>query len=278
MLRAIPKSLKSQATFSIKQGTIFRHSCASYFYVEQGKLTYCLSKDSPTWLSVNARTGIIWGKAPSVYTAKTYPVKVIAKNVAGSAEWLFYLTVTRDGFAHAVDAVIQQYIDRKHKRELEEAYRPELLEYIYAYLEQSDNPDAFFAQLKEAAAKLGVAVDEKPTYKDFAKIVKIMMPDAQAILTAELPATSPLTNAQVSVFDLQNLFRQGSQPSGALAGPVFNYFAAPTRHIWSAQVKNILNTAVISVIEQQQRQQRQVDPVPERDRQRVTQPTTHKPS
>jgi hypothetical protein len=254
VLVAVPRSLKTQATFTIKQGTVFRHSAAPYFFVEQGKLTYALTKGSPNWLSIHPQTGVVWGKAPMVYTAKNYNVTVVGSNTIGSAEWVFFLTVTRDNFNHEVDAVIQRYQEQKNRQRLEAYYTPELLEYIFAFFEQHEpkQREEFFKLLHEKAKEFGIEVSDKPIYKDFAKVAKAINPDVQSLLVAELGTNSPLPHAQVSPHDLQNLFRQGSQPTGALAGPVFNYFGAPTQQVLSLAIKTIFNASILAVMERQQ--------------------------
>lgn len=257
MLHTAPKVLKTQATFTIKQGTVFRHAIAPYFYVEQGKLTYEL-KDSPNWLSINSQTGSIIGKAPLVYTAKTYQVTVIARNFAGNAEWTFYITVTREDFSHQVDAVIQRYLDNKAQQQKEASYVPQLLEYLYQYFMQlKEHQEEFLALLREKAKEKGMTLKAKPTYQDFAKVITAINPEINRQLGAELPPNSSLPHAPVSANDLQNLFRQGSQQLGVHPVPVFNYFAAPTQHVWSVHVKNILNAATVAVMERQQANQRQ---------------------
>ncbi len=260
MLQVAPKSLKTQATFTIKQGTVFRHSVAPYFFVEQGKVNYSLVKDSPNWLSIHPQTGVVWGKAPMVYTAKTFQVTAAAGNNAGVAEWTFFLTVTRENFSHQVDAVIQRYQEQKNRQRLDAYYTPDPLEYIYAFFEQHEpqQREEFFALLQQKAKELSITIGDKPSYQDFAKVVKAINPDAQSLLLAELGVNSPLPRVQVSSHDLQNLFRQGSQPTGALAGPVFNYFGAPTQQVLSLAVKTIFNASILAVIERQQANQRKL--------------------
>jgi hypothetical protein len=265
VLQAAPKSLRTQATFTIKQGTVFRHSAAPYFFVEQGKLSYSLVKEPPNWLSIHPQTGVVWGKAPMVYTAKTFQVTVAASNNAGSAEWAFFLTVTRENFNHEVDAVIQRYQEQKNLQRLEAYYTPDLLEYIYAFFEQHEphQREEFLALLQEKAKGLGVAISDKPSYQDFAKVIKAINPDAQNLLLAELGTNSPLPRVQISSHDLQNLFRQGSQPSGALAGPIFNYFGAPTQQVLSLAIKTIFNASILAVIDRQQANQQKLANVPQ---------------
>lgn|GEM_PF-2140661 len=254
MLLTMPKSLKTEANFTIKQGAVFRHPTANYFYVENGKLSYSLVKNSPNWLSIHPQTGVVWGKAPSVYTAKNYYATVAASNNAGSAEWSFFITVTRETFDHQIDAIAQRYQDQKNRQRLEAYYTPELLEYIFAFFAQHEpqQRDEFFELLHKKAKELGIAMAEKPDYQDFAKVIKAINPTINAQLLAELPANSPLPHAQVSTHDLQNLFRQGSQPAGALAGPVFNYFGAPTQRVLSLAIQTIFNASILAVINRQQ--------------------------
>lgn len=278
MLKTAPKSLKSQATFTIKQGTVFRHSVVPYFFVERGKVSYSLVKDSPHWLSIHPQKGVVWGKAPMVYTAKTFQVIVAASNNAGVAQWTFFLTVTRENFNHQVDAVIQRYQEQKHRQHLDAYYTPDLLEYIYAFFEQHEpqQREEFFALLQQKAKELRIAIADKPCYQDFAKVVKAINPDAQSLLLAEVGKDSPLPRVQVSAHDLQNLFRQGSQPTGALSGPIFNYFGAPTQQVLSLAVKTIFNASILAVIERQQaNQQKLANNIPQATSKAV--PSTPKP-
>jgi hypothetical protein len=248
-----PKSLRTPATFTIKQGTVFSHTTAPYFHVEQGRLSFALAKSSPGWLSINSTNGTVIGKAPAVYTAKTFHVTVNASNNVGMAEWSFYLTVTREKFDHKVDAVIQRYFENKHQQRLEEYYTPELLEYIYAYLEQHHKAE-FLEQLRQKATEFGMILSQQPSYEEFAKLVKLINPQVQEQLAKELPSDSPLPHAQVLHSDLQNLFRQGSQPLGVHAIPIFNYLAAPAQHVWAVHIKTIFNAAAVSLMQRQQAQ------------------------
>lgn len=221
------------------------------FIPREGDVQYELVGNQPSWLMLDATTGVLTGLSPAVQRKQQFLVTLRAFNPQGEAIQRFFIDVVSEEFFESYHRCLLELTLRK------QIYFPfdhhslshDLLEYIFEYFNQSDALD-FFDLLHEKAEDLGLEVKEKADYADFKKVVNELNPDVdmEQQLRENYGKLDPLIFAELSNKDFRNLFRQGGQPQGAIPIAIWNYLSAPDQHVWSA-MHNVLDSAAEQVYE-----------------------------
>lgn len=102
--------------------------------------------------------------------------------------------------------------------------------------------------LYEESKKQGKNVGKQPSIKDAKNVINTMNPNIEKHLRAQCQDLISLTSVELTKHEFINLFRQGSQPTGAIVPVVFNYLAAPNPHNFS-HTRNVLDAAALKIID-----------------------------
>jgi hypothetical protein len=244
-----PRILRIIATKIVRRGKFFRFSVRKTFEPQTSSMQYELVGEIPKWLNIDTRSGIVSGKAPMVLHDQQYLVMVSASNETGSIQQRFSIKVVCTDIVEEMAHRLMEMLSLSHQLYPfpdENPNKPSLLAYIYEYFVNSDEKNVFLQLLQEHAEKLGIVLSAELSFRDFKKIVTALSANIEQILLTAIDANLLQTLAELDNVDFHRLFRQGSQPLGAIAIPVWNYLAAPDRYNFSA-VGNVLDSAAEAV-------------------------------
>lgn len=232
----------------ILQYTAFSFSIAKGFAGEVS--TYQLANNPLNWLHINKTTGIIYGVTPKVPCDQQYLIEITAANTQGNTRNFFILKILKENFIeHITQPLLTLKLIRKHWHLEDPQKQPhlrKLLEFIYAYFQQSPHKDSFNALWKSKDTKSAHTTH----YKDFETVITKINPTIEKQLEEELRAHSPhehwLMEVELTHNEMANLFREGGQPLGITPFPVWNYLGMTSYHNWS-EVHTILHMAVHAI-------------------------------
>lgn len=274
MTDTTPKIRKFIGQKLVRQKQSFDFSVKRAFSPSDGSLRFELIEEPPTWLSIDKRTGIISGFAPPVVRGSQHLLAVKASNQDGEVVQHIFLKIVAGQITKDFMHQLQDFLNKKYhgyyQFDPNHPYMHELLEHIYEYFKNSDNPELFLEQLEQNAEKCGIALGEEVTYNDFKEVVttmdskiekkmqKHLESAKQAALAGgdlaqlkEADACNVAAMAELNNQDFRNKFRQGSQPLGVHAIPVWDYLATPDLHNWSS-VGNVLDSSGEAIVASRQ--------------------------
>lgn len=235
----------------VRQKQPFRFSIKQGFWPLDGSLRFELIGEYPHWLTIDIRTGVISGFAPPTIFDRQHLLAVKAYNEYGEEIQHFFLKVVATDVIEDMANRLKLILTPKYKHYRFGSMHPYVhdpLEYIFEYFMNSDNPELFLAKLKENADKLKIRLSDKITYDDFKKVAKTMTPEIEKEIQKILGAEHIATVAELNNVDFHRMFRQGSQPLGAHAIPVWDYLGTPDQHNLS-EVRTVLDSSAEAIIE-----------------------------
>lgn len=240
------KSLIKTRHFRAKK--VFRLPIAEAFSPLDGSLCYSFINETPTWVTLDRKSGVISGLAPSIARSRKFLLTVRVENDFGEVMQSFFIKILAEDFIEDFSQRLQLMLSIRNRRRFADlhAVRHSMLEYLYEVLINGDDREHFIELFNEQAKKHQITVSEEPTREEFVKVAKASDPEIEQKIRKQMNNQHVLHKAELTNIEMRNLFRQGSQPLGMIARPVWNYLGAPDRHNWSA-VSNVLDAAAESV-------------------------------
>lgn len=215
---------RAMPPFFIAHKKRFAFLLKPYFHPQKGVVFSREGNDLPAWLNIS-KNGRLFGGVPTLPQDEIIRFAVRAENEYGSARQECLLIVsTMEPFD------LEQAMET-HKKTVAGLSgiltgSRDLLEYIYEYIKQYE-AEQFQAMLEQRARELGVDTKKHLTYEDFRAIMLAVSPNIDQDLQAILSDRSKNLLEPISQEDFRNAVRQGSQPTGSIAIPVWNYLGAP---------------------------------------------------
>jgi hypothetical protein len=252
MVVKTPRIQKLLGEQAVRQKQVFSFSVKRAFWPRDGSLRFELIGQPPHWITIDTRTGVISGFAPPTVYDRQHLLTVKAYNEYGEESQHFFLRVVATDVVEDMAHRLQLMLNKKYKNYYRfgamHPYVHDSLEYIFEYFMNSDNPELFLAKLKENAKKHNIDLGEEISYEDFKKVAKAIDSQIEKKIQTALGDQHIAALAELSNAEFVNLFRQGSQPLGVHAIPVWNYLAAADRHNFSS-VSNVLDASAEAIVE-----------------------------
>ena len=250
-----PTLIKPIKSLAVKQGTAFSFDVHAYFSGDK-PLVFLLIGASPSWLSMDSATGVVSGEAPVVAHNVQYLVTVKVSNPEGEAVEHFLLTVSMEDFITSMTSAVLNLVRTKEQHIIDHHRSArEILEYIFNYYRESKEWGIFEGLIREEASRMNIRVSNPIRYEEYREVVLAGQATIEEELREQLGEEHLLIEAEMSNDEMENLFRQGSQPTGVYSREVWNYLGAPSLHHLS-RVKTVLHLAAEAVIEQFERAQK----------------------
>jgi len=227
---------------------VFRHDISHAFSPSDGTLRYQFINSIPSWVTVDTLTGVISGMAPGIARSRKFLLTIQAENSDGIATQSFFIKILASNFIDDFSERLQYMYSLKNRKLFSDthAIRHSMLEFLYECLMNSDERLDFIELTKEHAEEKNITISDEPNYEEFKSVVDAYDKTVEQKIQKQLPSKHALLQAELTNIEMRNLFRQGSQPTGAEARPVWNYLAAPDRYNWSS-VYNVLDQAALEV-------------------------------
>ena len=243
-----PILLKPIKSLTVKQRMALSIDVHTYFSGDT--LTFSLVGASPRWLFIESTTGIISGETPAIVHTVQYLVKIKASNPEGDVIAHFLLKVSTEDFITSMTSAILNLTRTKTQNILDHHRSThEILEYIFNYYRLSKEWKIFEGLIREEASHMNIRVANPISYAEYREIVLAKNPTIESTLHEQLDEDHLLIDAEMQNDEMENLFRQGSQPQGSYPRQVWNYLGAPSLYNLS-HVKTVLRQAAEAVIEQ----------------------------
>ncbi len=227
---------------------VFRMATQDAFAPLDGSLNFSLIQDPPTWITIDRKTGVIAGVAPSLSRSRKYLLTLEVENDYGIVTQSFFIKILAADFIEDFSERLQFILSLKNRKRFADlhAIPHGMLEYLYSVLMHCEDRENFIKLLHENAEKKHILVSDEPTYEEFAEVATAYHHDIEQTIRQQISDEHLLHHAELTNNELHNLFRQGSQPLGMISRPIWNYLAAPDRHNWSS-VSTVLDAAAEAV-------------------------------
>lgn len=247
-----PQIIHDVQNYKIVRERSFSIPIAEIFSPHDGTLKFYLKNAALPWLHLDQNKGILYGIAPKVPYTKYFKFTLTASNEMGFVTKSFILIVVDTEVVETMPQTLELILSlRKHDYGYIHLhpYTPTLLEYIYYFYQQPEYLQNFIDSVHEAAQKNGLVISDKVSFHEFDSVLKSINPEIEKALLQLMEEDRLLTEETLNNEELQNLFREGSQPQGAITIPVWNYCGNPSLFNWPEwQVfSNVLHAAADAV-------------------------------
>lgn len=238
-----PSILKPVPLHTVLENHAFKFKVNQFFSPDDGSLKYQLLYPKVDWLHVDRENSDVFGTAPAVPFDTRYRIKLLISNEYGYVIHQFYLKVICTEAIENISRKLEAILSLRHSKFSESHIHPltpDLLEYIYMFLQLPEYKDDFMASLHQQAAEANVKLPQKVTYKDFHHFVHQVNPNIDTKLQDFVYPDDPLLQKRLSEDEFMTLFREGGKQLGTITIPVWNYYGAVEIHNWSS-IGTILN-------------------------------------
>lgn len=244
--KPLVKSLIKTHHFRAKR--VFRLNITQSFSPLDGSLRYSFINDIPHWVTIDRKTGVVSGMAPGLTRSRKFLLTVRVENDYGVVMQSFFIKILAEDFIEDFSHRLQNMLSVRNRKRFSniQAIRHGMLEYLYEMLMNGDDIENFIELTHEHAEKKNISISDEPSFEEFAAVAKAYDKQIEQKIRKQMAKQHILLNAELTNIEMRNLFRQGSQPMGMIARPVWNYLGAPDRHNWS-QVSNVLDAAAEAV-------------------------------
>ena len=268
-----PAIIHDVQSYTIVQHRTFSIKIAELFEPKDGTLEFYLKDTAPDWLNMDKHVGILYGVGPTVPYNKRFKVTLTALNEMGHVTKSFIIVVLDTDVVETIHHTLENILSLRKQdygySHLALYTRP-LSEYLYTFLEQEQYQKEFERSVHDAAKAKGIELaHEKISYHDFKSVMEAINPDFEDALKAYAGKDNSIIMLKLNNHQLRNLFRQGSQPTGTVAIPVWNHFGSPDLHNWPDfnPISNVLDAASDAVKRfEAYREQHQHDPKSQKQR------------
>ncbi len=202
------------------------------------------------WLQISP-TGLVSGRSPETKVLLQFWITLDVNQGTESIRTGFLLQVVP--LQTPTMTIPRIPIPMLHPIDPNMPHTRDLLDYIFHYFDAYAQEE-WRAILKKEASKRGLLLNQVIDTYAFKTLIDQINPLAEIQLREKSQTLLALTLAELRSEEFINLFRQGSQPLGAVPIIVFNYLAAPDLHNYS-HVKNVLDFAADELIELMERNQ-----------------------
>lgn len=246
-------------SYTIVQHRTFSIKISELFEPKDGSLEFYLKATAPDWLKIDRYKGILYGVGPTVPYNKSFKVTLTALNEMGHVTKSFIIVVLDTDVVETMPHTLENILSMR-KQDYGYSHlalhTPPLSEYLYEFFEQEKYQKEFERSVFEAAKEKGIELaHDKVTYHDFKSVMDAINPEFEDVLRNYVGEDNALTMAELNNHQLRNLIREGSQPTGVIAVPVWNHFGSPDLHNWSNinPLSNVLDAASDAVNKFEQR-------------------------
>ncbi|MGE3919793.1 MAG: hypothetical protein AB7F64_02410 [Gammaproteobacteria bacterium] len=241
-----PKVIKTVEFLPINSNQDFSIPLAEFFEPQDESLSFHFSSGHPEWLRIDRETGHLHGHAPHTKSDQIFEIFIKVSNYLGVIHQSFTIKLLCIDTAEEDETKLVNILSKRKEKYISHLYTyiPDLLEYVLTFYQVPELIEKLYFSLVPLAEDLNLPLDKDVPYEQFKDIVTKLNPDIEDQLRSI--ADESLTKEKLDHEQLQNLFRQGSQQTGVITIPTWNYQGGVVQYNWS-HFKTILESAAVRV-------------------------------